>query len=240
MPESEILLSSKPSDSNLTVALHPLVLLTVSDQITRHQIRGLKAPVVGIILGQQKGREITAEHAFPASVIKDTTGQWILDQEWMERRIQQCQYILTCSGLTLLLTSKDKDVHKVPALDIVGWFSLCPKKGPTKDLVAVQKQIVNLYNETAILLAIHPDAIASSDPTNANGKLPLSVYESVVEAEQIMDEGSMQVDGEDAHHLEFRILPYIVETDETEMIAIDYIAKGAGNAIAVAEEERAP
>ena len=85
------LISTKPSDSNLSIALHPLVLLTASDQITRTQLRDLKKPVVGAILGQQKGREITAEHAFPCSMIEDTTGRWLLDQEWMERRIQQCR-----------------------------------------------------------------------------------------------------------------------------------------------------
>ena len=92
------LLSSKPSESNLTVSLHPLVLLTISDQIVRRRLRetegvkGLEDPIVGAILGQQKGREITAEHAFPCSVIEGPTGLWELDQEWMERRIQQCKF----------------------------------------------------------------------------------------------------------------------------------------------------
>lgn len=97
--DSTLLVSSKPSDSNLAVALHPLILLTVSDQITRARLRGFKGPIVGAILGQHKGREITAEFAFPCKVVENTLGQWVLDQEWMERRIQQCAWKrprLTC------------------------------------------------------------------------------------------------------------------------------------------------
>lgn len=46
----------------------------------------------------------------------------------------------------------------------------------------------------------------------------------------------MQVDGqESAPSLKFRPLAYSVDTDETEMIAIDYVAKGAGSAAAIPE-----
>ena len=86
------LLSTKPSDSNLSASIHPLVLLTVSDQITRHQVRQQKGPIVGALLGQLHGRLVTAEYAFPCKVLEDTEGQWLLDQEWMEDRIQQCEY----------------------------------------------------------------------------------------------------------------------------------------------------
>src|SRR5689334_9149135 len=85
------LLSTKSSDSNITISLHPLVLLTVSDQITRHRARSQEGHIVGALLGQQRGREITAEHAFPCKVIKDAVGSWVLDKEWMERRLQQCR-----------------------------------------------------------------------------------------------------------------------------------------------------
>ena len=47
----------------------------------------------------------------------------------------------------------------------------------------------------------------------------------------------MQVDGEESSDLKFRSIPYTVETDEVEMIAINYVAKGAGSAAAVAEPE---
>ena len=87
------LLSSKPSDSGITVSLHPLVLLTASDQITRHRVRGVTDPIAGILLGQQSGREITAEHAFSAGFDKDEkTGKLTFKQPWLQERVQQCKF----------------------------------------------------------------------------------------------------------------------------------------------------
>ena len=83
-------LSTKPSDSNLTISLHPLVLLTVSDHITRHRVRGEAGPVIGALLGQQKGRETTIEHAFQCKAITSPDREIILDQSWFEDRLQQC------------------------------------------------------------------------------------------------------------------------------------------------------
>ena len=49
----------------------------------------------------------------------------------------------------------------------------------------------------------------------------------------------MQVDDDGAGSLLFRPIPYAVDTDETEMIAINYVAKGAGNAATSGSVERA-
>ena len=91
-PSDNPLLSSKPSDSGITVSLHPLVLLTASDQITRHRVRGVTDPVAGILLGQQDGRQITAEHAFAAGFDREeATGKLIFKEPWLSERVQQCE-----------------------------------------------------------------------------------------------------------------------------------------------------
>lgn len=131
----------------------------------------------------------------------------------------------------MLLTTVDKDVHKAPALEFVGWFTLCPPDGPLPEFVSLQKQATNFYNDNAILLTLHPEAITSS--TSTGGKLPITIYESVYDAEPSKDDGSMQVDGQELSDIRFRPVPYSIDTDETEMIAIDYVAKGAGSAAAV-------
>ncbi|KIW96725.1 uncharacterized protein Z519_02116 [Cladophialophora bantiana CBS 173.52] len=218
-PSKNPLLSSKPSESDLTVSLHPLVLLTISDQVTRHSVRKQPGPVVGALLGQQRGRDITVEYAFPAAIVKGPEGQWRFNFEWMETRIQQ--YMA---------------VHKLPALGFVGWFTLCPREGPLPEFVHLQKQAIDFCNDNAILLALHPEAIQPGD--TGGGKLPITIYESVDDREQPKDdgdreEGSMQIDGDETSITKFRQLPYTIETDETEMIAIDYVAKGAGGAAAV-------
>lgn len=92
-PTENPLLSSKPSDTGLFVSLHPLVLLTVSDHVTRHSVRKQKGPIAGALLGQQKGREITAEYAFATDLVQNAEGQWLFNAAWMEERVQQCKWI---------------------------------------------------------------------------------------------------------------------------------------------------
>lgn len=66
-------LVSVGGSSELQVILHPLVLLTISDYIARHTLRGQAGPIVGGLLGQQNGREVTIEHAFDVSMKEDET-----------------------------------------------------------------------------------------------------------------------------------------------------------------------
>ncbi|RMD43121.1 hypothetical protein DV735_g2058, partial [Chaetothyriales sp. CBS 134920] len=222
-PTNNPLISTKQSDLDITVSLHPLVLLTASDQITRHRVRGDKGPIAGILLGQQRGREITAEHAFAAAFEKNESGQDVFRREWLEERIQQY-----------------RDVHKAPALDVVGWFTLCSAAGPRPEFVPLQLQLNSINESAVILLTIHPEAFEFTQAVNQ--KLPITLYEAVSESETAAananDESSMQVDGDGPADLKFRVVAYTVETDEAEMIAINYVAKGAGSAAAVTEQSR--
>ena len=85
------LVSAQPSDPTLTVSLHPEVLLTISDLVTRHQVRGHSGNIVGALLGQQRGGEITLEHAFPCNVQINEQNQACLQTQWFEVRLQQCE-----------------------------------------------------------------------------------------------------------------------------------------------------
>lgn len=90
-----LLSTQKSSDSELQAVLHPLVLLTISDYITRHTLRNLSIPVVGGLLGQQNGREITIEHAFECLTKSESNYEGagsdvvLLDEEWFKDRLQQ-------------------------------------------------------------------------------------------------------------------------------------------------------
>lgn len=72
--------------SELQVILHPLVLLTISDYIARHTLQEQKCPIVGGLLGQQNGREITIEHAFDVHMSQDAVDpprfHTRLEQSW--------------------------------------------------------------------------------------------------------------------------------------------------------------
>jgi len=124
-----------------------------------------------------------------------------------------------------------KLVHKSPALDLVGWYSLVPKTGPAAVHLPIHRQ-VSAYNESAVLLGFHIEdmlAPASGDP------LPITVYESNMEADD-----SRETEGEDKEMkdaeaatkmvLRFRKLPYTTETGEAEMIAMQFVREGGANA----------
>ncbi|CZS96832.1 related to cop9 (constitutive photomorphogenic), subunit 6 [Rhynchosporium agropyri] len=212
---NSLLSTQKSSDTSLQIALHPLVLLTISDYITRHTLRQQKGPVVGALLGQQNGREITIEHAFDC-LLQELEGETVLSQAWFEDRLQQM-----------------KDVHKVPPLDLVGWYTILPRSGPQPENLPIHRQILQSYNESAILLGFHPAEVLEKQ---AGGKLPLSVYESNLEADDAAmetGEDKEMKDGEPQMTLKFKELQYSVETGEAEMISVDFVARGGGNATAV-------
>lgn len=137
-----------------------------------------------------------------------------------------------------------KDVHKAPPLDLVGWFTILPSSGPQPHHLPIHQQILKGYNESAILLGFHPSAVSN---TSANGKLPITIYESNLEAETLPAKLSAPVDAsetrdadmkdgdeeEEPLKLKFKELSYSVETGEAEMISVDFVAKGGGNATAV-------
>ncbi|KAL8711136.1 MAG: hypothetical protein Q9225_007173 [Loekoesia sp. 1 TL-2023] len=107
--------------------------------------------------------------------------------------------------------------------------------------IPIHQQILHEYNETAILLTFHPTDVLTG-PTQG-GKLPLTIYESVYEGTQGLGKAtnhegdgdrSMDVDAPEAPlDLKFRELPYSVETGEAEMISVDFVARGGGNATSI-------
>ena len=221
--QNSLISKHKSPDSGLQVHLHPLVLLTISDHITRHTLRQREQPIVGALLGQHNGRDVTLEHAFECRVVPGEQGALLLHQTWFQKRLQQY-----------------KDVHKDPALELVGWFTTTPATGPELQHVPIHQQILHEYNETAVLLAFQPKQVLEG--AGQGGKLPLAVYESIYEG--LGKEANYEADGDrlmDADatdgplDLKFRELPYSVETGESEMISVDFVARGGGNATNINE-----
>ncbi|KAF2634596.1 hypothetical protein P280DRAFT_494183 [Massarina eburnea CBS 473.64] len=211
-----LLSTLRASDTSPTIQLHPLVLLTISDCITRHTLRQQQGPVVGAILGQQNGQDITMEVAFQAKLDEKAAPEVVLDADWFNNRLEDF-----------------KAVHKQPPLDIVGWFTLGSTAGPEPHILPIHARISELFIESPILFLFHP-AGADSEATAA-GKLPLTLYESVYEsASGGPNDKAMDIDGAVRDRsLKFRELVYSIETGEAEMISVDFVARGGGNATAV-------
>lgn len=199
-------ITNRPSEASLAVQLHPLVLLTVTDYITRHISRRQEGVIIGAILGQQNGRSFTLEHAYECKTI-ERDGSTVLDADWFNDRLDQY-----------------RDVHKAPALDLVGTFMLGSVEGPAEVHAQVVKQVQKLTSsDSLMMLLFHPGMVDDLQ----GGKLPVTLYESV----QDQTEGG----GADT---KFRELSFEVETGEAEMIGVDFVASGAGNATAVLQAER--
>jgi COP9 signalosome complex subunit 6 len=214
--QNPLVSTARASDSSPNVQLHPLVLLTISDCITRHTLRQQKGPVVGAIIGQQNGHEVTMEVAFQAKLTANDEGEVVLDDEWFSKRIEDF-----------------KDVHKQPALDLVGWFTLGPRSGPAPHVLPIHTRISELYTEAPLLVLFHPQD-AFSEATAA-GKLPLTLYEPISEnVASDPNDKAMDIDGAvKAKSTKFKELVYTIETGEAEMISVDFVARGGGNATAV-------
>lgn len=125
-----------------------------------------------------------------------------------------------------------KMVHK--DLDLVGWYTILPPTGPQAHHVPIHQQFLQYTNESALLLGFHPSAML--DTSNSGGSLPLSIYDSNYEAADTNSGTSEAMAVDDAAPqlvLRFLELPYVVETGEAEMIGVDFVARGGGNATAV-------
>ncbi|KAG5950875.1 hypothetical protein E4U53_004254 [Claviceps sorghi] len=214
---SQSLLSSQSKSSQLQVVVHPLVLFGLSDHVSRHFIRQQDGPVVGAILGQQTGREITMEHTFECHLREapEVDGGYLLHHQRFTSRLEQ------------MMT-----VHKDRNLDFVGWYTLVPPDGPQSTDLAIHKQILDNWNDSAIILGFH---CSEGGAKAAAGKAPATMYETIYEVdgrkpgEQDGEDKTMQ-DGEATLQLRFRPVPYSIETDETELISMNYVAAGSGNA----------
>lgn len=107
-----------------------------------------------------------------------------------------------------------------------------PESGPQPHHLPIHRQILE-HTDPTLLLGFHP---ASSLEKTTGGKLPLSIYESNYETEEAVADGEDKPmsDGENSQmNLKFRELPYTIETGEAEMISVDFVAKGHGNAAAI-------
>lgn len=134
-----------------------------------------------------------------------------------------------------------KDVHKSPPLDFVGWYTLIAPSGPTDHHLAIQETLSNLNGpETpCILLGFLPSESLSK---SSNEALPITIYESIAkptEARTVGQDVEMAL-SDSSPRVVFVELPYVIETGEAERIAIDFVARGGGNATAISSAAQKP
>ncbi|WVQ75396.1 hypothetical protein IAR50_005016 [Cryptococcus sp. DSM 104548] len=195
------------TSSGLTVNLHPLAILNISDVWNRAQFTssGTKASkLIGALLGTESNREVAIVNSFDLKVI--ATGE---DIEMTGGDAEKGAYVLDTDFLRVR-ESQFNDVF--PSLKIVGWYSIGHE--PTLDDISLHKQFITSTSESPIFLLFNPH------PAPGAQSLPLNIYES---AEIAVTEGAEAAEGGDIKFVE---LGYGIETGEAERIAVDGVVKG--------------
>ena len=80
------------------VKLHPLVLINISDHVTREAQRKPGSPlyttserVVGVLFGVQEGNSVDVFESFEMLYTGEDTGVVQFDQEFLQRKMAQCE-----------------------------------------------------------------------------------------------------------------------------------------------------
>ncbi|TYJ55320.1 hypothetical protein B9479_004043 [Cryptococcus floricola] len=203
------------TNSGLTVNIHPLAILNISDVWNRVQFTssGSEPPkLVGALLGTESNREVAIVNSFELT-FTPTGG----DVEMSEGGAEKGAYTLD----TEFLQTRESQFNDVfPSLKIVGWYSIGSE--PTPDDIFLHKQFISSTSESPIFLLFNPH------PAPEAQNLPLNIYES---AEVAVTGGAEAVEGGDIKFVE---LAYGIETGEAERIAVDGVVKGG-----TAEEDSA-
>ncbi|KAM3724680.1 COP9 signalosome complex subunit [Dirofilaria immitis] len=142
------------TSSAITISLHPLVIMNISEHVTRISVQhndGKPFEIFGAILGKQSGRHIEMMNSFEVKWSDEGKGYAVIDTNFLSTREQQYQEVF----------------HD---LDYVGWYTIGGAT-PTQADWEVHQQF-SIIHESPILVKLDPKA----PPGN---KLPVAIYESV-------------------------------------------------------------
>lgn len=167
-PESVVLRGSdstgNDSSADLTLLLHPLVVLNISDHYNRfaamrlfpqkvgHPSADCPAPselkdlagnirVVGLLLGTQDGRFVDVCHSFELLAKPGDAHATDVDTGFMHDRIEQYKQIF-------------------PNYHVVGWYSTASVV--SEDDIRLHKEVFSVLNESPVMLVVNVDACRAS------------------------------------------------------------------------------
>lgn len=139
--------------ASITVALHPLVIMNISDQYTRIKAQEEVVPkVFGAILGKQNGRHLELFNSFELQHTENENGDVVIEMNYFREKEEQFRQVF-------------KDI------DFLGWYTVGSANATEKDIL-IHKQLTAV-NESALLLKL--------DPNSKSANLPVTVYESMID-----------------------------------------------------------
>jgi len=162
MDTDEISVVLPSSTSGLSLSLHPLPILNISEHLTRLKLQknSLDPFVLGALLGTQNGREVEIVNTFELMVVEN-------DSDVNEPRFHE-----------FLVSRRDQYKQVFPSLEFIGWYTVAPR--PTTRHTMLHEQFTK-YCSTPLLLILQPSlALISSSDVNAQ-TLPFKAYEPTIE-----------------------------------------------------------
>ena len=139
---------------SVTVALHPLVIMNISDHYTRIKAQEEIVPkVYGAILGKQNGRHLELFNSFELQHSENpSTGEVEIEMSYFRDKEEQFRQVF-------------KDI------DFLGWYTVGSSNATDRDIL-IHKQLT-VVNEGALLVKL--------DPNSLSANLPVTIYESMVD-----------------------------------------------------------
>uniref|UniRef100_A0A6M2DKH8 COP9 signalosome complex subunit 6 n=1 Tax=Xenopsylla cheopis TaxID=163159 RepID=A0A6M2DKH8_XENCH len=137
---------------SVTVSLHPLVIMNISEHWTRRRAQeGSPQQVIGALIGKQKGRNIEVMNSFELmfTIIDEDI---IIDREYYKTKEEQCKQVFS-------------------DMDFLGWYTT--NESPTERDLRIHKQICEI-NECPIMLQLNP-------LSRNMDQLPVSLFESIID-----------------------------------------------------------
>ncbi|KAF8649907.1 hypothetical protein AX16_005666 [Volvariella volvacea WC 439] len=157
--EVSVVLSSTTT-SGLTLSLHPLPILNISEHLTRLKLQtNSNTPfVLGALLGTQNGREVEIVNTFELATVNNNS---TVDHAFLVSRRDQYKQVF-------------------PSLEFIGWYTVAPY--PTGRHIALHEQFTGYCSTPLLLLltpAANPDLIGITSQT-----LPIKAYEPSIEIKE--------------------------------------------------------
>ncbi len=199
-----------------SIALHPLVILNISDQYTRQKAiagGGTIERVAGCIVGVPENRRIEIANSFEVPFVAGDGGGLVMDIGFLRTKIEQFKKVF-------------------PHYEVLGWYSTGTGQPSASD-VAVQRSLIDGYIATADDEAQEADPICERpvylrldtkiDFQADSTELPITAYESELRTDVGSgDKPTLMFVPVEA----FRLKP---ESGEAERISVDHISR-AGSA----------
>jgi len=147
----------------LSVHLHPLVLINISDHVVRHRSTGGSPQlVVGAVIGAQQGRRVDVHNSFEL-IVEEAEGGRAIDVEFFQQRLAQYLEVF-------------------PSYEFLGWYS--QGAGPREADKALHRKVQEVTaNENPFLLLLDTERM-DAEKSGQSEELPVKVFDSTTHIEQ--------------------------------------------------------